>query len=207
MSNTRKARSSNRLVPECAGRASGRGPFRFAAERISIVGRPGAGKTGLALDLGRITGIPVYHMDSLVWRPGFRPAPRAECQRLCAAILGQPRFILEGGYDWSYPDRIAGSDLVLWLDLPPGRRFLNVLWRSARQAVLGRRDGAQGVPDAFGPAAPRFWSGFLRDDASDRICLSRLLANSGGGVPPVRLTSHRDVARFLAQVQPPESLR
>lgn len=39
-------------------------------ERVMIVGGPGAGKLWLARDLGRISGLPVFHMDQIHWKPG-----------------------------------------------------------------------------------------------------------------------------------------
>jgi adenylate kinase family enzyme len=39
-------------------------------QRIMIIGRPGSGKSTLARELGRITGLPLVHIDHIHWEPG-----------------------------------------------------------------------------------------------------------------------------------------
>jgi adenylate kinase family enzyme len=38
-------------------------------KRIAVIGSPGAGKSTLARELGAALGLPVYHLDRLLWRP------------------------------------------------------------------------------------------------------------------------------------------
>jgi len=40
-------------------------------KRVMIVGQPGSGKTTLAREIGKRTGLPVYHMDHIHWEPGW----------------------------------------------------------------------------------------------------------------------------------------
>lgn len=39
-------------------------------KRVMITGGPGSGKSMLAAALGEKTGLPVYHMDKIHYRPG-----------------------------------------------------------------------------------------------------------------------------------------
>ena len=43
----------------------------LTSKRIVIVGCPGAGKSTLAIQLGELLHIPVFHLDQLWWRPGW----------------------------------------------------------------------------------------------------------------------------------------
>jgi adenylate kinase family enzyme len=64
--------------------------------RISIVGGPGAGKTTLALELGRRLVLPIHHMDRMFWLPGWQPASSEARSVAIAEVLGGAAYILEG---------------------------------------------------------------------------------------------------------------
>ena len=51
-------------------------------ERAVVLGRGAAGKSTAALDLGRITGLPVIELDKHFWRPGLAPMPQDEWTQL-----------------------------------------------------------------------------------------------------------------------------
>ncbi|MDL2203738.1 hypothetical protein QQF51_13830 [Brucella intermedia] len=51
-------------------------------KRIMIIGGAGSGKSSLARALGDITGLPVVHIDTLYWQPGWVMQPRDEIGRL-----------------------------------------------------------------------------------------------------------------------------
>jgi adenylate kinase family enzyme len=46
----------------------------LTANRIWIVGPPGAGKTSMARALGEATGVQPHSLDALYWQAGWRPA-------------------------------------------------------------------------------------------------------------------------------------
>ncbi|MCL1951754.1 MAG: topology modulation protein, partial [Oscillospiraceae bacterium] len=46
--------------------------------RIMVMGSSGSGKSTMAQRLGEITGLPVVHLDSLSWLPGWVEAPKEE---------------------------------------------------------------------------------------------------------------------------------
>lgn len=45
-------------------------------KRIMVIGCSGSGKSTFALELGRITGIEVTHLDRLNWRAGWKEVSR-----------------------------------------------------------------------------------------------------------------------------------
>ena len=62
---------------------------RIRAQRIWLVGSSGVGRTTLARELERRTGLPYTSLDDLYWRPDWVKAPtdafRAEVERELAA--------------------------------------------------------------------------------------------------------------------------
>jgi adenylate kinase family enzyme len=93
--------------------------------RIHITGNAGAGKTTLALELGRRLRIPVTHLDQVVWRPGWKTAPSAEREEALQHLSEPASWLIEG---------VSGlvrekADLVVYLDVP---RHI-CLWRCMRR--------------------------------------------------------------------------
>jgi adenylate kinase family enzyme len=160
-------------------------------ERILIIGSPGSGKSTLARALAAQTGLPLFHLDRLYWRPGWVQPGKPEWRERMAALVAEPRWIIDGNYTGTIDLRLAAADTVVLLDLPP----LLCGWRILRRVNGGlgrvRADMAPGCPE-------RLDFGFLRYVLSfRRRVLPRIeagLAGFGGEV--VRLRAPREIARF-----------
>ena len=100
--------------------------------RVVILGRGGAGKSALAVRLGRLTGLPVVELDTHFWPPSLvapSPAEWAERQR---PLIERPAWIMDGDlgpYDVLAP-RLAAADTVLILDYSLARCG----WRAVRRS-------------------------------------------------------------------------
>ena len=57
------------------GNTPNRGGGGVPLKRIAIIGSPGVGKSTFARQLGDITGIEVFHLDRLFWKPGWVETP------------------------------------------------------------------------------------------------------------------------------------
>ncbi|MDF9757302.1 Mg-chelatase subunit ChlI [Pseudomonas hunanensis] len=66
-------------------------------QRVMIVGQPGSGKSTLARKLGEQTGLPVVHIDTIHWQPGWVERSPDEKTRLCREVEARERWIFEGG--------------------------------------------------------------------------------------------------------------
>lgn len=117
-----------------------------------VIGGPGSGKSTFARALGEITGLPVFHMDLIHWKPGWKERPPEEKDRMTRAVHAREAWILEGGHSRTYPERIARADTCIWLDLPIGLRYLRVLnrWRVYRGET--RPDLPLDCPERLDPA-------------------------------------------------------
>lgn len=85
-------------------------------ERIIIVGCPGSGKSRLAAELARITGLPLIHLDNLWWRPDRTHISREEFDRLLGETLRGERWIVDGDYSRTRQVRFAACDTAIFLD-------------------------------------------------------------------------------------------
>lgn len=118
-------------------------------ERILIIGCSGSGKSTLARAMGEKTGIPVVHLDQLWWKPGWVESDREEFDARLEAELAKPRWIMDGNFSRTMPQRFKRCDTVIYLDF---NRF-TCLWGMFRR-VTGyygkvRPDMSEGCPERF----------------------------------------------------------
>jgi adenylate kinase family enzyme len=77
-------------------------------ERVVILGPGGAGKSELAGEISRRTGLPVVYLDRIFWRPGWAPAPRGEARCELAEAIAGDRWIVDGNFLSAGDDRFDG---------------------------------------------------------------------------------------------------
>ncbi len=116
-------------------------------QRVLIIGCGGAGKSMLAREMGKRTGLPVVHLDQLFWRPGWNKAPPDEWRRGLTEALAGERWIIDGNYGGTMDVRLRASDTVVYLDFPRWvclagvtRRRIETMWRPRPGAPDGCRD-------------------------------------------------------------------
>lgn len=103
-------------------------------KRVAIIGSPGAGKSTFARRLGDITGIEIFHLDSLFWKPGWVETARPQWIQLQQELVGRPSWIIDGNYGATMDIRVQAADTVIFLDIP--RRVC--LWRVAKRTIRYR---------------------------------------------------------------------
>lgn len=84
------------------------------------IGSPGAGKSTLAAEVARRTGLPLVHLDRLYWRAGWVESDKAEFVERVRETVAAPRWVIDGNYGGTLPIRLERADTVLWLDFRSG---------------------------------------------------------------------------------------
>src|SRR3954452_17616221 len=66
--------------------------------RVLVIGCSGSGKSTVARELARITGLPAVHLDLHYWRPDWTEPDKVLWSAEIASLVAQPRWIMDGNY-------------------------------------------------------------------------------------------------------------
>ena len=84
--------------------------------KIMVIGCPGSGKSTISKKLCDITGLPVFHLDNIWWKPDKSHISREEFDQKLDEILLTDRWIIDGDYSRTYETRFKACDTVIFLD-------------------------------------------------------------------------------------------
>ena len=118
-------------------------------ERILIIGCGGAGKSTLARQLGDKLGLPVVHLDKLFGHPGGVESSKEEIDAKIHAEMAKPRWIMDGNYNRTLPERVKHCDTIIYLDFSRIACLLGVLKRVITTYGTVRPDMGEGCPERF----------------------------------------------------------
>lgn len=104
--------------------------------RIAVLGIPGSGKTTLSLIIGIRLGLPVFHLDRILYRAGWKLIPGENFRAEVGRIASGDRWVIEGDYP-EFPDaRVDRADTVIYLAL---NRYICML-RTVKRLITGGKD-------------------------------------------------------------------
>jgi len=104
-------------------------------KRVIIIGSGGAGKSTLAKQMAGILDLPVFHLDSLFWKPNWQKTPKPDFDKQLIELMNQQHWILDGNYSRTIELRMQYADTVIFLNF---NRFL-CLWRAFLRTYLAKR--------------------------------------------------------------------
>lgn len=84
--------------------------------RVLIIGCSGSGKSTLARVLSERIGVPAVHLDRFQWLPGWKENDKADFRAKLDAALATDRWVMDGNYLSSLPQRLTLADTVIHLD-------------------------------------------------------------------------------------------
>lgn len=165
-------------------------------ERIMIIGCGGAGKSTLARQLGELTGLPVVHLDKLFWKPGWVSLSQEEFDPVHQEAISRERWIIDGNFDRTIPQRLSRCDTVLYLDFSRWACVMGVAKRILTTYGTVREDMGEGCPERFDLEFLRWVWDFNKNKRQKNY---RLLSEAEG-VEVIILKNRREVKRFLASL-------
>ena len=116
-------------------------------KRVAIIGSGGAGKSTLAVSLGEKLDLPVIHLDTYYWQPGWRETATRQWLSMQQELIKGDCWIIDGNYGSSLDIRLAAADTIIWLDFNRYLCLSRVLKRYLQYPGKTRPDMAQGCPE------------------------------------------------------------
>lgn len=122
-------------------------PLPALGRRIVILGPTNAGKSTLAVAIGRALDIPAVHLDQFRHLPhtDWQMRPDDDFRALHDAAIEQPEWVMDGNYSALMPQRFARATGVIVVDDHYMRRLGRYLRRTLLQSqraggLAGNRD-------------------------------------------------------------------
>ena len=165
-------------------------------ERILVIGCPGAGKSTLSRQLGEKLGLPVIHLDRLFWKPGWVESTREEFDARLLAQLEHPRWIIDGNYTRTYPQRLAKCDMVIHLDFNRFACLWGVISRVLKNYGQVRPDMPEGCPERFDWEFLKWVWNFNRTHRPRNLAA----LEAAEGITVITLKNRRQGQEFLRQL-------
>ena len=165
----------------------------MSMERILIIGCGGAGKSTLARQLGEKLGLPVVHLDSLFWKPGWVEETKEAFDQKLAVELEKPQWIMDGNFNRTMSQRMEKCDTIIYLDFSRWACLLGVVKRVVTNYGKVRPDMGQGCPERFDLEFMKWVWNFNKNHRQRYYHI----LNEAEGKETIVLKNRRMVRRFL----------
>ncbi len=119
------------------------------AQKIMIIGGAGSGKSTLASRLGKISGLPIIHIDTIYWKANWVMRPGDEISRLTNKVADRDEWIFEGNHSKTMAHRASRAEMLIFLDISTPRRLWRIIRRMLRHYGQSRPDMAEGCKERF----------------------------------------------------------
>lgn len=120
-------------------------------DRILVLGPSAAGKTTYAKQLGNVLSLPVVHMDTILWKPGWQYVGDKEACEQMVKLAQDERWIIEGYTLKCTPALLARATGVIVLDYPKWTVAIRYFMRWLKHRRQPRPE-LPGCPEHFNAA-------------------------------------------------------
>ncbi len=108
--------------------------------KICIIGGSGTGKTTLANNLGKQLKLPVYHLDGINYFSNWETRDKNERDKIILEKLAEDKWIIDGTYNSTLPQRLEKSDFIIFLDYSSFAHIKGVLSRFVKNRGKEKRE-------------------------------------------------------------------
>ncbi|HAX72238.1 MAG TPA: DNA topology modulation protein FlaR [Firmicutes bacterium] len=118
--------------------------------KIAILGHSGSGKSTMAKTLGNLYHVPVLHLDTVKFLPGWVEREDDEARDIVAEFLNHDQWVIDGNYTTYYQaERLEAADQIILFDFPRHICFYRGLKRYFKHRKQTRPDMAAGCLEKF----------------------------------------------------------
>lgn len=106
----------------------------MSAPRICVIGPSNSGKSTLANWLGKKLDLKITHLDQLAYAPNtdWKRRPKEDFRADHDKMIQEERWVMDGNYRETMPQRLDRATSVIWLDPPLAGCILRYILRSIR---------------------------------------------------------------------------
>lgn len=166
--------------------------------RIALIGSGGSGKSTLAMDMGKILGIEVRHLDAILWKPNWILTPREEQKQIQSQLVSQDRWIIDGNYQSTLDIWLEADDTIIFLDMPRTLCLYRVLKRRLMYHNRSRPDMQSGCKEKIDLQFLKWIWDFPK---KKRPQMQQKLADLGVDKQIITLKRPQEVKSFLANIK------
>ncbi len=118
-------------------------------ERVLVIGCSGSGKSTFSRKLGKITGLPVIHLDQHFHGPNWEDMETKKWEGVVQDLISKDSWIIDGNYGGTLDMRSARADTVIFLDYPTAVCLWRITKRTLKYLGKVRPDAADGCKERF----------------------------------------------------------
>jgi adenylate kinase family enzyme len=167
-------------------------------KKIVLIGSGGSGKSTLARKLGEVLKIDVYHLDAILWKPGWVATPKNEQIAIQEKLINGDTWVIDGNYGGTMDIRLQAADTIIFISLSRWICLYRVLKRSFQYRNKEREDMAEGCEERINYQFIKWvWEYPIEQKPKIMEQLIRLSKEK----TVIVLNSPKDVRAFLAGVQ------
>ncbi len=116
-------------------------------KKIAVIGKPANGKSTLSKELALATGIKLYALDSVLYKPNGEEVSRQSYEEFHESIISSEEWIIEGFGPMSSLDsfnrRLEAADTLIYIELP----YIVTYWLVAKRFFKGLLIKPEGWPE------------------------------------------------------------
>lgn len=166
-------------------------------KRIIVMGCSGSGKSTLAKALGAELDLPVHHLDSYYWQPGWQdPDPEVFGQKV-QELISHDEWIIDGSFSMYDPEekRYQRADCVIYFDRSVWLCLYRVIKRVFQYRNRTRPDMGADCPEKVDWEFLSYVWSYRRNN------WTKLLDRAARhGHAPIILKSDPDISELVAQI-------
>ena len=169
-------------------------------KKVIVIGGNGSGKSTMSVELARITGLPLTHLDKLYWTGDWCARSHEEFDALLISELEKDSWILDGTMRRTLPLRLNYCDTVIYLDFSGIRCFFGTLGRVLKNRGKVRADMGGNCREKLNKRSFSFIFGTLKFNKKNRKYIYSHLAEHKD-VNVIILKNRRQVKKFLRSLE------